>query len=350
MDTVYSQIVEIESALRGFAHQDLFSASVEFFRSMNYPVVESDKAVNATVKEFIFRCVENKVYYSGDEMNHLINAASISWLFVLNRVDLGFPSNTSNIQDQSDTDSIVFLAVELRGRKTLRSFNASCLTQVLSGCYSSPVLLLFRHEDEVMFAGQIKNYDTGKVQVLLSDWYSSTCFQIEAVYHLSEFCLENFCNSSLHEVYIDMLWCLARPYHTHPEYDALLVHGMFSYNYIYSMANSNDQIDDYFAHLLQCYEENISYYKNMYGDDYVEDEALIEKLDGETWVFEDGDGLFDPEALEDLEPQEEQYFEQDSIKNEENNQNRERENEFINIDEELFEDPIKLLKYLEETG
>jgi len=346
MDINYGKVVDVESALSAFSYQELYSASINLFRAMNYPVEESDVAVNVAVNNFIYNCVEKKQYYSSGELDSLKNVDRISYLFKISQDSAGLDTVNPIIIDNQEINSIIFLAVELKGTSTLRSYNANDLTQVLSRCYSSPVILLFRHEREIMLAGQACFIETKKQsKVFLSDWYSSQESNIAVLYRLSGLCLENCSNKNFHEMFLDMLWSVARIYYTYPEKSEKLTNGMFSYDYVYSRysLDDEDQIGNQLARQIQDLEEGQFYYNKIYGDDYVDDEMILESIKEEEWLYDEGDILFDPDIFDESgilnhEALDETNDEQDDVVS---------ADETEEIDDELFDDPIKLLEYIE---
>src|SRR5690606_34334879 len=125
-------------------------------------------------------------------------------------------------------DKIIFLAVEITGFKSSRSLNAFDLTIILSKAFSSPVFVLFKHEDEFMFTARsiILDKQKEKVKVYLSDWYNYNILSTNDLVKLSALCLEYQDDTNLLSMYYDMITSIARKYYINLESYDFLKYGL----------------------------------------------------------------------------------------------------------------------------
>lgn len=258
------------------------------------------------------------------------NVACISHLFNLN----------ANTFIKNNGEYIGFYSMKIMSATSFRSQTAydvhNLIRRALSGSAS---VILFEHNNQFMLS--LQGYDT---DVYLSDWYS--------MYDDSEILTErihigNISLITARECFYDLIYCCARKYFIYSISGKGIEYDLFPVNYF----KSSDSITDTYSLDKEELKHQIQALVKMpeieYGDDYVEigsaqniQVSLGAEFDLITFDLETDDyytGIDTIKADEnedvDSEDESESYNLKDSY-------------EFDYVDDEVFQDPILMLKWL----
>lgn len=331
MDYLFSEIIEVEQALLKIKNGNLYSACLEFFKAMDYPVSPLKQVVNMEIKQFIYLNLEQRVYFSIEEHDYLKNINSISTLFEVN-------TNKAEA-DITFFNKILFLAIDLSCQKDERSQHAHSITKIINKGYNHTILIVFHHNDWICFSGLIYEIpsDERSAKVYLSDWYNCEEIGKKTNDKLHSLTFANQSNNSIKELYYDILFAIARDYYIYPESFEYLAFG-------YLIRNTTEPLNErvYYKNKQEISEEKYHYYIQVYGDDFITEDEGLEVLLAEDDIFIDEFLDFDTEE-DDFSLQENEEYDEDITENEINQQ--EENNLPKNISAECFEDPIKMLEW-----
>lgn len=329
-----SEMIDVELSLSGFNLSTYYNASVSLLKALGYPICSSDMTVDVDIDEFIYMKWGNRVQYSIEELYYLHNASSISVLFYIDQDDIGIKIS----RDIGFFSKILFLAVELICSKRDRSKVAHFITKILNKVFANALFILFYHDGHIVFSSQlyddVRNELSGKVY--LSDWYKCYAPLYEITMKLCELSYSNFCCHNIRELYCDMIYTMAREYYwtTGSYKDKIFDYIPIDYkNYL------SDEGSRYKRNNLKSLFSKQKY-KRIYGDDYVDEKESLDLLlpESDEWLLEDFDEVI-AEDDEDANDETEEYDE-DSEKD-----------KYIlpeGLDEALFNDPVKLLEWLDD--
>ena len=333
MDSMLLEITEIETALSKIEYSDLYSAGLELFQAMDYPVKPLDIAINININQFIFFKLEKEMQFSQNEFSCLKSVKTISVLF--------FIENDREIGKDRNLNRIVFIAVDLFCSMSSRSQYASSITQIINKAYNCPVFILFRYDNSIVFSGMVYNEikEVLDGQVILSDWYSCKGNNYEQLITLHKLSFAYHAEDNIAELYYDMLYSIARKYITHPESYEYVAFDSFRFKY--SDENLIYQEID-FEEIKEKAKESFLYYQRFYGDDYTDDEEKLELLlpEDEEWIFEELEGF----TIED------EYTDKDD-ENFDGEELISKDEYYLpeGFDEEYFKDPVKMLEWFDKT-
>ncbi|KIL37314.1 hypothetical protein SD71_01055 [Cohnella kolymensis] len=345
MENALNIFVDIDDALQTFNHQDLYMAGVTLFKSLRFPVEvikETLKTTNVDAWKFINEFTPNRIHLTNNEVNYLQHVQGISYLFNLSNECKGLDAIRSCKIKGKRISSLVFLAVELNGFLNERSYYVHFLTQILSKCYTSPVVLLWKFDNDIAISA-LDNYHDGPMSenVFLSDWHSCARTDIAVIQKLSELRFDNLNARNILDLFYDILWASSRDYYIYPESQEYLKFGLLLNRYIsYDKSKYGTPIYLLDDRLEEEVSQRRSYYPDLYGDDYI-----VEYQQLEIKIDEDIDDISIDELLI-----MEQYY--DDVSDEEDIEDNfyddeEHQNEEVDeIDEVFFDDPIKLLELL----
>ncbi|MHB8170947.1 MAG: hypothetical protein ACYDG6_05335 [Thermincolia bacterium] len=330
MDSLLSKINDVEFALSKIKYSYLYDGGLALFQALNFPVTPSEIAVNSDINQFIYFKLVNRVQFSVDELNYLKKISSISVLFI---VDAESVEERKFRKANSYFEKILFLAINLNSSKSDRSQDVYSITKILNKAYSHPVFMLFYHEGLILFSAMV--YETiGHEQsgkVFLSDWYCCSETDYKVILKLSQLSFENHGMNSIEELFVDMIFSISREYYIYPKSYDYLTFGCFERNENYSLLDDVLSVNS----IKELTKENHLYYSYLYGDDFVDEDETIEVLlpEDDEWLLEGLDGFIHDDAEFD-----------DEIGGSSENDEYSLPEDF---NEEYFDDPIKLLEWLD---
>jgi len=315
---------DLFDALYNFCVSDLFRAAKELFILLGYNGDDSVSRANEEARSFVYLAAENKVILSHDEILSLNDVRTVSFLFEMNEFTKYLIPNKDNLS------SIIFLAVDLQGRVEERSHNASYITEILCKCFKNPVIVICKHDDSVLFSGQVTSFfhEDGS-DIYLSDWISTSDPRLNDVEQLSGFSIEYVSSDRVLEMYFNMLYTISRPYQVYHESLDYLGYGLHLDEYLDGTSfKYKDRI------IGPCYSIDLleikrTFYQTLYGNDYVPKRSLARVSN-----FELNDSDLSEDDIEFI--AEVEYSDEDDLDYQDD------------IDESYFDDPILLLQLLDE--
>ncbi|KJR47499.1 hypothetical protein UF75_2077 [Desulfosporosinus sp. I2] len=354
MDALVGVMIDVEKALNMCMEKDLYSAGLDFFSALGYPVEPLEIAINESMSRFVYYISKNHCIFGSDETKIMHSVASISWLFTLsnNVKELSHVQNV--IIENKLISSISCLCVELDCALNDRSILASNLTKIICKVLDSPVVVLFKHADQVLMASMfmINGVEAKDLKTFLSDWYPFNPVQEDALMTLASWTFDNYCDANFYMLYMDLAYTIARPYLFNEDY------GFLNFNPNSSAVSTYFENDEvivingirYFCPVIiyeKIYEIDP---REFYGSDYVNDKETIEVLtDDPEWMFDD---LFDQEEFEPDSMNGEDDLDNDGGRFENNGELLINEGfsqeaiDYSSLDDEILNDPIKMLEYI----
>lgn len=309
------EVFAIEDAFYEFSCSDLCNASLALLRAMNYPVQLHSDFGNQKIENFIYFTVQNKAHYSAQEMLYLEHVETASFLGELQYCDLIDRGEFSD-------DTIVFLSIEINSSEKDRSEDSLYISQILSKTYNGFVVLIIKNADHIMFCTYIDDH-----AACMSEWYSinATCMELSP--------LRAICHSyisgvrTVKEYYYELVYGFSRDYIRYPESYEFIAYQALPYI-------EPDMADSFISkqQIKEIAEQNHNYYKEKYGYDYVAPDnsfAVLLEEDDEWTLLELDDFVLPDEDFEDADDDIEQI-------------------DYSDVDDETLNDPVKLLKWLEQ--
>lgn len=358
-------MIDVEEALYKLEEKNLYSAGLTFFSALGYPVEPLEIAINESMSRFVYAISKNHCIFSSDETHAMQSVASISWLFTLSN-DIKVLRHVREARiDDIQISSINYFCVELDCNLYDRSMQAFVLTKVISKVVNTPVVVLFKHANHLLLSSifMVHSENTYASKTYLSDWYLFDPVQDDVLMTLSNWHFGNYCDDNFYIFFMDWVHSMARPY----------FHNSESYEYV-KFGRTSIVVRDHPRYDEMIIVDGVRYVcpdelagkfveqdpREFYGYDYVNDEETIEILiDDPEWILEE---LIDLDEFErmigeaDLSDDDEVGSDDDEDEVDPNN-----ERPFLpshcdingtlidisSIDDVVFEDPIKMLEYLE---
>lgn len=328
MSYILSEIHDIETALFEVKKRDLYNSGLRIFKSLNFPVIPLITSINQDINSFIYFSLDKKILFSINEHDFLKKITSVSLLFSL-KSEMLF--STHSHTKKHFFDEILFVAIGLDSSKRDRSFNAHTITKIINKIYEHPVVILFFHDDYILFSGLIyENIDQEHSgEVFLSDWFCFSEINYESILSICCLSFGNHCQHNIRDFYYDLIFSVSREYYIYPE----------SYEFLTYACLTNELEDiishDEMAHSIKGFAVDKSqYYYNLYGDDYVSNEEKIDlhlsEEDELLLMLEEENTLIELE-IEDEELDEESNESVSTLKE---------------YDSSLFDDPLKIIDWL----
>jgi len=327
MDELH-EVFEIKDAFHEYGCSDLCNASLALLRAMGFPVKFHSDTGNQKIDNFIYFTVQNKSHFSAQEMMYLNQIETASFLCELDYHDIA-------VEQESSDDTIVFLAVEIKSSNKDRSEDSFYISQILNKTYNGFVVMIVKNADHIMFCANIDEQIT-----CMSEWYSinSTCMDL---FPICAICYSYISGvKTVKEFFYEMAYGFSRDYIRYPESYEFTTYQALSYI-------ENDIVDSFVSkqHIKEIAEKNRNYYKEKYGYDYVYPDDSFEVLleEDEEWTLLE---------LDDFELTDEELDDADNEDYEEDNDYEEDDDmeqiDYSGIDNEILNNPVKLLKWLEQ--
>lgn len=316
------EVFAIKDAFHEYGCSDLCNASLALLRAMGYPVKFQNDIGNQKIENFIYFTVQNKSHYSAQEMMYLKQSETVSFLCELGYRDLAD-------KNESSDDTIVFLAVEINSSKKDRSEDSFYISQILSKTYNGFVILIIKNADHIMFCANIDEQIT-----CMSEWYSinSTCMDL---FPICAVCYPYISGvRTVKDFFCELAYGFSRDYISYPESYEFAAYQALPYIEI-------DTVDSFVSkqQIKEIAEKNHNFYKEKYGYDYVYPDDSFEVLleEDEEWTLLELDDFELPdEELDD--DDNEDCDEDDGVE----------QIDYSDIDDETLNNPVKLLKWLEQ--
>ncbi|CAG9610630.1 hypothetical protein NEOCIP111885_04405 [Pseudoneobacillus rhizosphaerae] len=311
------------------------------FQAMDFPIIPIKNVINQDINEFIYSTINKKLLFNKEEELFLSKIESISLLFSL--TSESFATYKPKFKD------VIFLAIELISSIRDRSYNAHTITKILSKIISSPIFVVFYHENNILFSSILNDNhnEANNGEVFLSDWYNLYEITNKTLSKLSSLSYCNHSQDSLRDFYYDLIFSISRDYYVHPESNEYLTYGFLSNEFQNVLLE--DERTTSFLSLKDFAEANGKYFRNLYNDDFVDNNEDIELLVAdEDLLLLDFDEFNDfvvvgaeIDEYDDYEEFKEEFAELDHRLDDESSNEK--------LDDYLFDDPLKLLDWLEDS-
>lgn len=312
----------------GFSQNTFCEFAMQFFRQAGHTYRSEAFAPNNRIKSFIYSIYKPKQIVKPSDWTNLNEIDTISWLFSNGEYFFG------NYKFDSSID---YFAIDLNVSIAERSQAVHDVHKILARLTFTPLsVVIFQCSGNCILSWAYRANET--VSVVLSDWYTFEDMMsnevLEQIYaaHLSS-------NSSV-EFFLDFIYGFAREYYIYPESHE---YGLFRSEY--------EQFDTAIlphSIIKQVAEEYYMSPKDKYQLDYVDSEHQDEEeewfstddIDMDMVLLEldiDMKDFSDPdtEDIDDLDEDEYLY---------------EPADDYSEIDIDVFNDPIKMLKWLRRTA
>lgn len=331
------QIIELENALLMLAESDFYDGALQLYRALNYPVVPREEPLGVEPRQFVYMELNNTLF-GKDEWNCLNVAGSISNLFEIETLHF-FGSATETIINSQI--KIVFLGVDLFCSLNERSQIVHAITRILNKGYRHPVFILFRNGKSIVFSGLVYETEGDETsgKVYLSDWVDCASFGETEIDKLRLLSFEYHIND-IAECYLDMIHSVARGYYLYKEsYISAMMDYFIRGDGDFTLAESSFVSASVKQLASECYVHHQAFYDFDFTHEdeqtdllmISEDDWLLDEVRGADLSFEDiQESLVEELGIYNG------CFDDDEIGNEE-----------YDIPEEYFDDPIKLLEFLE---
>ncbi|MGI6462136.1 MAG: hypothetical protein ACOX04_00680 [Candidatus Scatomorpha sp.] len=299
----------------------LYLLALKFFCESGHTDVSEAVFANHTPEQVVYFDSGMDISLSRTQRDILKNVTNISHIFDIKDV----------VFEEPETGSVSFYSIELLSTKQCRSqdaYDTHCLLRTIFAEVGS--IILFRDYDELMLSVQGCGSD-----VYLSDWFhQDDDFELWAE-------RINICGMSLRsagDFISDFIYNSARYYFIYPITVETAVYTMLPENYFSKLKFYGEKF------YAEDFKETICEYLRIaeieYGDDYVKQgnmETLSTNVGTELDLLaleieEEGDLISVAEGEDDF--SEDEYAKD--------------EYEFSDIDEEILQDPILMLKYIKQ--
>ena len=275
--------------------EKFFEYALEIFSRTGHTDVIAPEFSNHSARKFVYFDNEKNLSLNFRQRDNLNDFDNVSRLFT--------------------TCGIAFFSANLSTSRNDRSQAAHDVHVLIhASCADAPTICLFRHANKI-----ILSFASNGLGCLLSDWYAP-----DAEDFMERLNVANFSVTDGNEYFCDMAYLLARPYYfqnSTPTAYSVLPIDFFSGN----EEVSREEIEDFII------EQKFSAVKE-YGNDYIECDAT--QFDS----FDDAPAEFDSILLE---AEEVEFIFEDHDAS-----LTDTPEEFSLIDEEIFDDPSRLLEYL----
>lgn len=303
----------------------LYLFALRLFQAAGYTNASDVMFCNHTPDQVIYFDTEVYISLSNNQRNLLKDIDCISHLF---DIKADYFEKTAN-------GPVSFYSIEILSSKETRSQTAydthSIFIPVLSGKTN---VILFRHDNKVMLS--VQGFDS---DVYLSDWFDCEDDFEELTERIH---IANISMKSIREFTIDFLYSCTRWYYTHANPEDEEAYGR-------TPASRLGEFED--EEILFCYKEHEERIKELlktaeyeYGNDYVEQgniQSIAADIGAELDLLElelDIDGVDTDLFGEDCE-KDDDFFDEDEVEKD--------KYEFDDLDEEIFNDPILMVKHFE---
>lgn len=302
--------------------------AMQLFRATGHTFNTEAAISNKTIRDFVYFDIRHNQVLTPTDWSYLNNVISASLLF----------SNGSTYFDVPNCNTeIEYYAMSLNVANSERSLLAHEIHKVIARLsMASLSVILFKVNEFYMFSFAERKHRQQSI-VILSDWFSLNDFietdlllQIDAAF---------FASTSVKDFFYDFEYAIARSYYNYPmsyEYAGYEIFPLKLFNgndgTILDRETINQIMRDNYLFPLRAYQDDYvgEDYNNRESQSFSTDDFVLDLLD------------FDMDTIE----SDEEDFPCDDIV-EDDKLECEGEDDYLDeLDEELFEDPIKMLKWI----
>lgn len=323
MSTNDSILLNLDFVINRFKNMDSYSRGISIFKALGYPIKQIISSQNLNLNEFIYYNSDQELVFNNNELDFLSKISTISLLFIVDYN--GFRENKHSFK------KIYFISIEINSSSIDRSKDVYNITKIINKLYTQPVFIIFFNESNFLFSGCVQRFvEMEQGQIYLSEWYSYREIDHESIIKISSLSFGYQVQDNITELYCDMIYAISREYFIYPESKEYLTFGCLNNEYINCPLGIEDWNNN--KTLQEFAEENSLYYPNIYGTDYVDNSDDIEMFIN----LEDEELLLSIEIV-------------NNDTNIDGQLNADEDNESLeSITNSVFEDPLELLKWLDE--
>jgi hypothetical protein len=313
------------------SNSDFYQQALSLFKEAGHAITDVPIYFNHSIEQTIYFDTRATIALSTNQRSFLSCVTNISHLF---DIDDDVFSKRNGIR-------ICFYSMELLKIKSFRSQSAYDAHRILQNAFDGAAsVLLFKNNDNVMLS-----FTGFASDIILSDWYSieEDFDQLVDIIHIANMSL-----LSARNYFFDFMYCSARWYYTEPISGEYAAYSMLPINYLSSCDNYIDILRVDREEIKELVRAALRKAETEYGDDYIEQtstptSAVDVGFELDLLALEIGmDDEDDSDLLGD-------QFNDDDIEDdiyEENNEENRDEYEFDEVDPEIFEKPVLMVKWL----
>ena len=311
-------------------YDELSRFSMQLFRTAGHTFENEPVTCDRTIKDFVYIDLRHKQVLTPDD-----------WL-VLNAVDAAalLFTNGAEYFGMLETDyTIDYLAISLITSESDRSQLSYRIHQTIARLSPSPLsVVIFEANKNYMFSCAERRNDRTST-VILSDWYTVQKITDNEV--LEKIDARYLSTKGAKDFFLDFEYAIARHYYRYPISYEYAAYEMFPLK-LFDASDpiiGRETLDDIIR-------ENLLIPLREYQDDFVyerdcEDSALIFSTD--DFSLE----LMEFEANIEEDEENDDYFRNDDTDDDnEENFYKEKDTFFDELDDELFDDPVKMLEWI----
>ncbi|MCR3921209.1 MAG: hypothetical protein NUK65_01675 [Firmicutes bacterium] len=308
---------------------DFCCLAMQLFRAAGHTFNPKAVTFNESIRDFIYFDIQHDQVLTPTDWTCLNQVITASLLF----------SNGANYFDITNCRTeINYYAISLNSRSNERSQLAHEIHSIISRLSSPLSVILFEVNELYMFSFAERKPDQ-QTTVMLSDWFSlNSIIEADILLRIDA---SNFIHVSVIEFFYDFVYAIARPYYIYQDSYEYAAYEMFPLK----LLDGNDGIVIDRETIKQIMQDNYNSSSQEYQEDYVAEDYNNQEasslstedfdlelfaLDMDTIEFDGEEAVIGNNTIEG----ELSYEEDDDYLDE--------------VDEKLFDDPIKLLKWIEQ--
>lgn len=307
--------------------EDFCHLAMQLFRAAGHTFNVKEAISNKKIQDFVYIDIQHNQVLTPMDWNYLNQVISVSLLF----------SNGANYFDVPNCDiEIDYYAISLNAINSERSPLAHEIHKVVSRLSMAPLsVILFEVKGFYMFSFAERKKGQQST-VIISDWFPlNSVIETDILLRVDA---TNFTNTSVMDFFYDFEYAIARPYYIYPISFEYAKYEMFPLTYFEE--NDVGCVDR--ETINEIFRDNYLLPLRVYRYDYVAEDSNKKK----EQFFSTEDISLDLLELEMdiMNPDEEDVIFDDAIDEKEFIY---EEDEFLDeLDVELFDDPIKMLKWI----
>ncbi|RJQ25132.1 hypothetical protein C4565_08905 [Candidatus Parcubacteria bacterium] len=314
------EALNLKDALKSLEDLDIRRASSVLLQALGYIYSCNTDFEDDTLEKFIYYSAPKKAFFTNHEIKLFSEISDLHYI--------GDATQKNLLGSGFSSKKLVLISAELKCSNYCRSQISYNLTQAICKLFNDYVLIVFRFQNEIEFC----TFDDNGI-VYISDWINTREPKNSELFKLLQLSPSYVLGvKTLKDFYDELSFALSREYIVRPE------------SYEYQVYECFPKLDDDINEapltkkaVVEYSEQSRSYYKCIYGDDYVAQVDLIMTLDDndEEWTLFELNDFFEQESNTELESD----FDKDGF--------NDINDEGFDISDDIMSDPVKLLEYLE---
>lgn len=306
---------------------DFCHLAMQLFRAAGHTFNVKAAISNKKIRDFVYIDIQHNQVLTPMDWNHLNQVISASLLF----------SNGANYFDMPNCDiEIDYYAISLNATNSERSPLAHEIHKVVSRLSMAPLSVILFEVNEFYLFSFAERKQGQQSTVILSDWFSlnsvtDVLLRVDATH---------FTNTSVIDFFYDFQYAIARPYYIYPISFEYAKYEMFPLK----LFGGNDVSVGDRETINEILRDNYLSPLQVYKDDYVAEDDNNRKV--QSFSTEDITLELLELEMDTIAPDEENaLLGEDAVEDDEFDYKGE-DDYLDHLDEELFDDPIKMLKWI----